>query len=530
MLDKILHVSAVFTSAAITIFLNYQHLGVVTYQQITAVLIILIIFISNKIPNISNYSKNKARFILLGIIFLSSFFIQILITSTGGLFSPFFILFHLSAMTISFLVDNTTFVAFLVSFCLVSVLDLNLNPAKLELLKDDPGKALLLGASLLVIIPLAQFISKKYHLKEELSRMLSKEVKMNQGIFENLNDLVVITDKDLKVIFINDALKKILDVADNEVSLKNLLDILHLKQEDGSAVTEKSLSIDEIIVDRAGRILNNFLLYTNKKVTPFKVNIKIRPITDSESKISQLSFVITEGSIFGDLKEEHINLKKAEETIKLRFDNLKKQFEATISPALNIQTELLEKGQEDLSLAREIEDHPIKEQQSLNDVASIAKQVVAEKQKLAKDLQVPLTFNIATEDANDLDKSIFDYSVPIDGKWLKILISKVIDLSLLLSSGVKPAKVFLTATKISPLHINIVCSGNFPSLKEADKQLLLSLYYGNLSETTNLKFGSGLEGFIIKSIITQLNLDFEIRLNPKLNDLAFIIHFTQNAR
>ncbi len=529
MLDKVLRIAAVTLSSGLTIFLSYKQLPVTLYQQIIAVLLIVLVVVISRFSNFSNFSKSKKRLMIFCILFLSTLFIQLLIISTGGLFSPFFILFHLFALSISFLLDNATFLAFLASVCLVTGIDLKLNPFKLQLLKDDPGKTLLLGISLFIIIPLAQFISKKYHIKEELSKLLSKQVKMDEGIFENLNELVLITNKDLKAVFVNDALKKILDLTDNEFKLKDLFEILNLKNLEGKKISKSDLSIDAILKDGAGRILNNFLLYTNKKVTPFKVNIRIRPITDSESKISQLSFVITEGSTFGDLKEEHIDLKRAEETIKLHFDSFKKQFESIASPALNIQAELVEKAQEDLFLAKEVEDHPIKEQQSLSNVAVIAKQVVQEKQKLAKALQVPLTVELPGEEDNDLDRSISDFLVPIDGKWLKILINKVIDLSLLLSSGVKPSKVFLRLSKISP-YINIVCSGNFPTLKEEDKELLLKLYYGNLNETTNLKFGSGLEGFIIKSIVTQLNLDFEIRLNPKLNDLAFIIKFTQNTR
>src|SRR5690242_14808876 len=136
MFDTALSFLVISISAAFVILLNYYKVPEVVYQEITAGLLLVIIIISNVLSRVLSTSKNKLnRFRNNSLILLSSTFVQILIVSTGGLFSPFFILFHLFVLTTSFLVNTTVSLLFLISVFVVIGVDLRLNPNKMQFLK-----------------------------------------------------------------------------------------------------------------------------------------------------------------------------------------------------------------------------------------------------------------------------------------------------------------------------------------------------------------------------------------------------------
>ena len=104
---------------------------------------------------------------------------------------------------------------------------------------------------------------------------------------------------------------------------------------------------------------------------------------------------------------------------------------------------------------------------------------------------------------------------------LEEVLKKAVDLFLLLASEKSGTKVQLAVIKQGDKAIIISLSCPYPPLDPRQQPELFTQYYGSLQTTTNLKLGSGLEGFIIKSVTSQLNIPLnrnsEYALRKSLN-------------
>lgn len=539
MFQTVLDFLTLLAASLLTLTFNHFKISIAFYQQIIILLLLLILGLYNFFTT----RKLKRIFVIQPILFTTSLFVQLVVISTGGFLSPFLILIHLYTLTASFLLKIATALSFL--FFTLSILIINtfISPNQLNTIKTDPGSYLLFGLSFLVIVPISLLISKKYHLKEELSKILSKQVKVGDAILESLTELVLVTDQALKIVFINEALGKTLKLTQQQVLGKSFFEVLDLKDEQGQPASLTSLPIDKVLDDKTTRIVSGFYLYTPNRAAPYVVTIQIHPILDSQGKIEQISFVITEGKGISYQSKLHLSLIRALENKNLRLESLKKQLQSLKLFNQTAQLELIEKAEADLRLVQEVEDHPIKEDSILVDVAYLAHDIILKREAFAKILGVDLKFILSPGDVSEVSLinlkssnidpkslSLSDFAVPADSKWLTILLEKVLDLSILLSSSIKNSKVEISFDRQNKDFIKVYILTDTPKLTKLHLDKLLTQYYGNLLESTNLKFGSGLEGFIVKTLSTQLNIPVSLDVLKDPLKLRISISLSRKAR
>lgn len=61
-------------------------------------------------------------------------------------------------------------------------------------------------------------------------------------------------------------------------------------------------------------------------------------------------------------------------------------------------------------------------------------------------------------------------------------------------------------------YINIEAFISSMTFNDQEKDLLFTQYYGVLGTSTNLRLGSGLEGYLIKTVATIMNIPFYVKL------------------
>lgn len=536
-MQTISQVLAILIASLLTIALSYFKISIITYQQILIVLMIAALIFYNFYSSRKTIHKIPSFLFTFVVLLFSTFFVQLLVISTGAVFSPFFILFHLYSITLSFLLSFLASLAFVLLTLISLGVNIYFNPNELKLIKDDPGTVLLYGVSFLVIIPLAQIITKKYHIKDELSKILSHKVQVGESVLESLSELVVITDPNLKIVSVNEALKRLLNTSDSEVVDKNLFDILILKDSDEQPATLESVSIDKVLVEHTSRIVSGFLLFVPSKVAPFRVSIQIRPIIDGQGKIDQLSFVITEGQ--GISSSSH-DIEEAFKDQENRIEMLREELKKRSLSNLDTQVELIDKTEQDILILEEIEDHGIKERSILTDVAELTQNIVNIKQIFASSLGVALKFNLEEDDTKEASMLALkkqnvaisllssDFTTPLDPKWVKILISEIIDIAILLSINTNNRFVEIHLIKNpDPSLVNINITTSF-SIIESDNNFLFEKFYPKLKQKKILNLSTGLEGFISKTIANQLNIPLIIR--NYTNHTAFIISLERKVR
>lgn len=531
-----------FLSTFITFVLTIRQIPVAILQQITVVILIILIFLSKKIFSSGQTVLTKA--IKLTGIFLSAFLTQLFVFSTGGFHSPFLILLHLYTLAVSFLLNFPSGLAFMALSVISLILASYSNVGSLNIFKDDPGTGILYMISFMVIVPLAQLLVRNYQLKDTISKALAKYLQLSESkgesILQNVNELVLTTDKDLKIISINTAFEKTFKIHTIDVEKKDLLQIISLTDSSGEPIVKEALSLDKLFLNKTTIILKDFYLKLPSKLE--KVVIQISPILDKEGEVEQMVFVITEAKLSIEVNR-HSSLDQAFKRHRMVGEVLKKALLDIKHPELAIFAELFTKQEEDLLTVIEIEDHPVKEVVSLLDAALVCKKKFEDSNDFAKTLNVPLSFVLPKGEESEL--TIFEiakgedvasaafsfshFAVPIDQKWFEIIIQKLLELSILITSSFKTPGVSLSLIR-DEKEITVKITAKYFKLDDQKLAELLTQYYGTLGQSTNLKLGSGLEGFIAKILALELNLVLGVESSDNPPQLIFSLKLGKNPQ
>lgn len=529
-----------FLSTFFTFILTIRDFPVEFLQQILVVILLILIFLSKKI--FSQGHSTLTQVVKLTGLFLSALLIQLFVFSTGGFYSPFLPLIHIYTLGISFLISYQVGIVFIIFSVLSLILASYINPVSLKLFQDDPTTGVIYFISFIVVVPLAQFLVKNYQIKDRLSKTLARYLNIyqtkEQNVIQNVNEIVIATNRDLQIISINNAFEKTFKLHTIDVEKKDLLQIISLTDSSGELIVKEALSLDKLFLNKTTIILKDCYLKLPSKLE--KVVIQISPILDKDQEVEQIIFLITEAKLSNEV-QRHSSIEEALKRHKQVGEILKKSLMEISHPELATYAELFAKQEEDLITVIEIEDHPIKEVISLLDVALECMSITSEMKDFANTLNVPLDFNLPKgeeseytifeiakgEDATSTQWSFSHFAVPIDEKWLRIIIQKLIEVSILISSSYEKPGVWVSLIR-DENEVNIKISANFSKIDDQKLDQLFLKYFGTLKEMGNLKLGSGLEGFIARVLADELNIILGVESKDNPPKLLFNLKLAKN--
>lgn len=532
---------AIFIASSASLTLVFFKVSIVHLQQTIAfLLVVLLIFISR----FSLKLKTSQAFKKLFLISVSITLTQLVVIAAGGLLSPLLILIHLYTLGSSFLLNLTSSILFLVFSLAVLGLQIYLSHEFQLLIINDPATPILYILSFIIIIPLSQFLMDTYNIKDKLSRILGENILIGKGresfILSGLNELVVVTNQQLQITSVSESVAKLLKRAQEEIINKPVFETLPLKDTNGRRISTEDLPIRELNLDKATRIIKGFnLQILDQQLIP--IIIQLKPITDSQMKVSQLVFIISDARLYGDSESTHFDLEQTLVKHKELIANIKKLISGNASPQVKKTISALDHTEEDLHIALEIEDHPVKEKISFDDIAYLSQQALESRKPFARDFNVSLHFIIPKTETSEqawlklkgeninqkaLGKS--EFMVPIDQRWFKLLVQELLNLGILLSSDNQPARVDLSINRSANdlwIAIIIYCKG----VESLQKDDLFIKHFGRLASIAGFTLSSGLEGFIAKSIATALNIPLSVQIqeNPHRVNLSLKINKTQ---
>lgn len=540
---QLVQIFALLLTSLLTVSVIYYKIPSIVLQQSIAVFVVVLL-IANRF--VFSRSKSIPFVITTALIALVSIFLQLLIISSGGFYSPFLILFHLFAIALSFLFAVRIAIGFLSFSIMALIAGTLLDPRLHSLFVNDPFSAVLYLLSFAVIIPLYQLVSSRYHLEEAISKILSIQLKQkgaqleltqkrDESLLGGLSDLVIMIDLNLKILSVNEATIRTLKLSSAEALGQSIFNVLHLKDMKGEGVDRNFLSIDEIIERGTTHFFDNLLLYTKNTPLPRKINLRIHPTKNLASRIDQIVFIISNAYSGGHLNVAYQNIEQAALRHESLLEAIKNELEEKDLKTLKGKIELLGKTEKDILTATEIISFGIKPNFTLLDTANLMQRVVDNEKDFARSLGVPLNFSLSKEFREKFITLNSQDNLPIpqaftsqyftalsELRWIDILLEKILDLLILLSVKEKQPRVEASISfDEKAVRIDVNCTYLQPVPKDFEK-LLLTEYYGNLM-TTDITLGSGLEGYLIKTIATLLNLSFNIVYNEKSSTLYFSV-------
>lgn len=549
MLSSFIEPLVLLVSSLVSLSIVYYRVPDSTLQQIVAVLLVVLLITLNRFI-LARHRVISYNWSLI-LLFVIATFVQLLILSTGGFYSPFLILFHLFAISIGFLLRSRAAISFLIFAVGALMINTLVLDQKLHtLFINDPWAAILYLLSFVAIIPVYQLVVSRYNLKDALSNMLSTQLKLTdtelkltkkrqESLLGGLSDIVIVTNIHLHILSFNEATTQALHLSASELLERPLLDILYLKGSNGEMFDASSLSLEKALKEGLSSVVNDLLLYTKNSSFPKQVDVRIRPTTNLEGHVDQIVFIISGISIRSD---EHTIYRSIEPSLlrqESALEELKNNLKERGLLDLKARVELLGKQEHDILTILEIEDHGIRPNPALVDVSELVRRIVAGEQDFAGNFgtQLQVVFdeqftskftviNLKTAGEIPVMMTAPFFTVPIDPKWLDILLGKLITIAILIGSKEKnrTIKLLLTYTdEAVVVVISTVCRLPAANYQEA----LLTRYYGVLANQTNLSLGSGLEGYIARMVSTLLNIPLSVNYQEEASSLSFTLKLSK---
>jgi hypothetical protein len=468
------------------------------------------------------------RWILL---FLASLIAQMLVVSTGGLYSPFLVLFHFLSLGINLFFPFITSVLFVVFTFLVLAGIIVLDGVVLDMLYADPIVPLLYSISFVSIIPLGYLLAHKYKLTDTIVSLLKNQIEVEEAIIADLSELVFVTDRDMHILAVNEAAEQALHKSKAELLHSSLFNVLYLRDKEGMVVDQDSLKLGTLLTDKTPVAVDNLSLLGISSFSDKKVGMRIKPIINYKGVVEQISIII---SVHGELSKNALkNLEEASARHNAMIEGLKRKFLSKRSEEFDMFV-LISKAEKDISYAHTIEAHSIEERKGFVDIASLCRETVAAEQDFAQAFRVPIEFvlpNYGKKDIAPLVTSLFAiapekftgpfFTAYCEINYLSIVIQKLLDVGVLLASSEENPSVQLLVERKDDSAFLISVNTRAPVevlQKQAD---IFVLYYGSLVGNTNLSLGSGLEGYLAKRITDALEIPLRVVADTAQNCLIF---------
>jgi hypothetical protein len=390
------------------------------------------------------------------------------------------------------------------------------------------------------MIPISYLLANKYKLKDTVVSFLTKQIELEEAIISELNELVFITDTNCNILAINDAVEQALHKSKAELVNKYLFDVLYLRDKDGSIINIDSLGLDNILIEKKGTDINSLTLWGTPPAINNKVTMRVRPIKDIAGTIEQISFIIYGAA--NHAIEAHKNLEEAVVKHFGMIEELKNKLRGTKSQEF-LTFLMISMTEKDILNTRTIDEHSIADKKAFVDIAKVCKESSELEKDFAKGFNVELEFSLPNFDMKDIASLIAPifkinpenftgpfFTAYCEVNYLGIAIQKILDLAVLLASTEQDRLVRVQVEREGDSLLVISITANTSQTVINSKQDLFEMYYGELAGKTNLSYGSGLEGYLVKKISDILNIPLKIVTNLEANQITFQLRLNRKKR
>ena len=473
---------------------------------------------------------------------LTCLIVSFVVLATGNIYSPFLVLIHFSILGLGFFFGFWVSILFLLFSIVFLVTSAFFDPALLERVMQDPVTIVLYGVSFLTLLPIAWLLSHYYHSKDKIFNALQSQVKVEESIMQSLQEMIFVTDRQTNVLSLNESAVRILRKGRSELLGRPLFEALFLTRKGGGLVSPEVLGIEKIIEEKEVREFDNLLLVASE--LPVQgVKLTITPVVDMEGSVEQLSFVIVDKDSYGSIDERKSSAAVEQARIhqEALLEDLKRKLAARGFMELWTQLLIIQKSSEDVALIQTINEHEVEAQKEVVDVSRLCSRIVALEEGYARAFGVQLTFSLVTlgwKVSDSFQNSVVKieestdpfFTVRYNVRHLSVLIEKLINLSVLLSSHVVHPKIqFIIGTERSDVVVvwlKVAC----PEVNDEQLSNLFLQGFGEMSTWKNFQFGSGLEGYIAKTLAGHLGLTLDVRYNKDRQECVFTLQIPRDVQ
>lgn len=368
------------------------------------------------------------------------------------------------------------------------------------------------------------------------------KVKTDQAILERLSELIIITDGELNILSVNDAVERALRKSRSELINQPLFTALLIKNKEGIILEKEYFMPDGKVFDITRGYAEDCTLFNGVEQQK-KLLLQAQPVENTEGVVTQISFILSYAhQPATDAQKLDISVERARAKYEAMMENMKNKLLSNAKIDRN-DVILIENIEKDVYAVQVLQNKSAEMGASRIDAFQLSKQavlleqdfaqifgvgVIFEKQNFGEAEIAPLTVKNYAVTPDQLTGPFF--TVEYNVMKLGLLIKKMLDVLVLLSSTDGKAQVHLSIELTDKDEVMIKIYGTCPSLTQESLQELYTPYYGNLAIKTNLQAGSGLEGYLIKSLSESLGTPVDMRYEKQTDSvLSFTVKLAKVA-
>lgn len=495
----------------------------ISLNNITAYIIGIILLL---IALLNSYFKKKAisEILKLSVAFTSSLLLEVLVLLSGGFYSPYLFLLYLYTITIGLFFGFWSSIIFLTNAFILLTVHVFINPEISKIIQADPWFFITLILSMTVIVFLTLYLMQSYRLKnlilDSLNHKLSIANQRETSIIKGINEIIIITDKSLKVLSANTTVEHTNVFETSELTGRSLFEILSLVDEQGEKATLESLSIPQILEDKATRTISNLYLFDKQTEKKSQIMLQCQGIVDNNNQIYQFVFIISfEKNILAELLTS-TELGNAQIRFRALSDQIKNSIPSNLFP-LKSKLDLLVHMEEDMLIAQELPHFNQNIDSKLVDLNDLCNQIVISKQPLALSLKTYLMFNKSSTDNS--------YITSVKPEPFTIMIGKAIEIGILMTTGTPDPNVKVGIsqdTSSNRIKIESFCTALTPGWEHE----IISKFYGpGVTKDTNIKLGSGLEGYIFSYLAKSQGIRYSFSQDKDTKIVSLVLDISKSV-
>lgn len=511
-------------------------------MQIFYILAIVIgISFKTILPKLSK--ENKHYFFIIASLPVVAF-IYLLVFSTGILFSPYLVLTHFFAIATSFLLSPQISIAFVISTTMLITGNALAEGSIQSIITKNTFLGILIGISYAGLIPLSYILAKEYKLKEEWARILEQQIATSktqeEELLKSINEIVIVIDNNFRILYLNKTASKTFNYK-SEAIHKNIYKLFKFKNSEGLDLYSYSLPFVQIIKSGQPQTIRGLQIKGNKDQFA-SFDMKIIPALEKGQTIGLILIMqdisqqknialkqIQTSSLALSKFLQHLSLQK--KSIQDINSNSNK---STSSTKLLEQNHTLEQMAEDLIYIMRIESGDTGTISNIFDIGLLIDKLILEENHTQnkngvllypiipsnkKGLLMPPQKKIQLQ---FLKRNFPDIYIVGNENIIKQSLKRI--LSLLYLTSYNRSSISVQVTKIKEIAtISFISHENILTSPKANN--LFEKYYGNLADTKELSTGSGLEGYIAKTLLERTGAHIKTSTNTNNKSLTVSISF-----
>lgn len=497
-----------FSAASVAVLINFIADPVIVLKILAAFIIFFLILL-----RIAAMQKAQSlignKLVYIGIIWTVSIFLITLVISTGGFTSPFFVLTHIAILTLAFLATFISALIFLLaSLCAISISVL-LSSRSIGI---DTPNILVDFFSFGAIVPLAAIVAHHYSFKDKLADYLFSELFLSQKeeslIFENIEEGLISLDREFAVVKMNKIAENLSGHESSNIVGRDFFEIFKFFDRDKKIIQKEHFPIKIFLAKPSGFTESVFLQKPNGLFV--NIDFKFSSILGPEGTVRSFLFVFnpkeasnTSSSIDAVMLQTFKRFSELLTTIYAEVDELRASAhqqvtrEATL-PQLNKNSKRILHAYRNLEILYKLGTGGTPGLLFDQDVGDLVRKVIHETTDLAKE------YGVALINSTPL-------SPPLPIRFNKIVfeqvVSKIIELGVFIAAE-SPEKFVIVSTGSSPenifVFVKISSFNNFPWEQASE---LIKPFFGTLSERKELSQATGLEGYLVESLLKEKNIE-----------------------